>query len=186
MDHAVQPYRLEVAVRRVYGLTPLIASTSSMIAVEVHFLDFPGIVVHPQGLAVGDTVTYNVCHKADFRMAAEQAAAAFPAVCQCNLSAEADPALSHAAEWSCPCTLLPPPSGNSAAAPQRTYTNCVIRNPSEKIVGYAEMSCVVFPLPLAPVPATTERQPMSLTPPVATTTPAPSSSSSSSHTSCSR
>ncbi|TPP47983.1 hypothetical protein CGC20_14985 [Leishmania donovani] len=68
----MQSYRLEVAVKRVYGLDPLIASVASTISVEVRFLDFPPIVIHPQGYAIGDSVTYNICHKADFRMSTAQ------------------------------------------------------------------------------------------------------------------
>jgi lambda repressor-like predicted transcriptional regulator len=153
MDSASQPYRLEVAVKRVYGLSPLIAGTASKIAVEVHFLDFPSIVVHPQGFAVGDSVTYNVCHKADFRMTAEQTAAVFPAVCQCHLSNESKSNVLTSARWSCPCTLLLTQNGGTSTM-QRTYANCVIRSAAGEPVGYAEMSCVVIPLapPSAPSP----------------------------------
>ncbi|KPA86403.1 hypothetical protein ABB37_00582 [Leptomonas pyrrhocoris] len=164
MDSAGQPYRLEVAVKRVYGLTPLLATTSSKIAVEVHFLDFPSIVIHPQGFAIGDAVTYNVCHKADFRMTAQQAASVFPAVCQCHLSADNDANLSKNAQWFCPCPLIvPSPDGGLSGGqqqqqPQRAYVNCVIRDPAGETLGYVEMSCVVVsfapfqqpsPLPVA-------------------------------------
>ncbi|KPI83200.1 hypothetical protein ABL78_7780 [Leptomonas seymouri] len=166
MDSIVQPYRLEVAVKRVYGLSPLVAVTSSKISVEVHFLDFPSIVVHPQGFAVGDSVTYNVCHKADFRMTAEQAASVFPAVCQCNLSADTDTNLSKNTQWLCPCALFPSHGdGQLDALPQqppRTYVNCVIRSPAGETLGYAEMSCAVFslapPRQLSPPPVAPSQQ----------------------------
>ncbi|KAG5491233.1 hypothetical protein JIQ42_01130 [Leishmania sp. Namibia] len=139
----MQSYRLEVAVRRVYGLTPLIASTSSKIIVEVRFLDFPPIMVHPQGDAVGDAVTYNICHKADFRMSSEQAATSFPAMCQCQLVSLNEGAVAGAARWLCPCSLVPQPDA-AAQASQRTYAIYVISNAAGETVGYADMSCRVL------------------------------------------
>ncbi|KAG5466389.1 hypothetical protein LSCM4_01539 [Leishmania orientalis] len=139
----MQSYRLEVAVRRVYGLAPLIASTSSKIIVEVRFLDFPPIMVHPQGYAVGDAVTYNICHKADFRMSSEQAATSFPAMCQCQLVSLNEGAVAGAARWLCPCSLVPQPDA-AAQASQRTYAIYVISNAAGETVGYADMSCRVL------------------------------------------
>ncbi|KAG5466930.1 hypothetical protein LSCM1_01107 [Leishmania martiniquensis] len=136
-------YRLEVAVRRVYGLTPLIASAPSKIIVEVRFLDFPPIMVHPHGYAVGDAVTYNVCHKADFRMSSEQAATSFPAMCQCQLVSLNEGAVAGAARWLCPCSLVPQPDAAAQTSP-RTYAIYVISNAAGETVGYADMSCRVF------------------------------------------
>lgn len=146
----MQPYRLEVAVKRVYGLTAPVtstAATSPRPAVEVRFLDFPSIVVHPQGSLVGDAIPYNVCHKADFRMTAEQAASVFPVLCQCSLATGSEPTPTRTAQWTCPCSLLQSPSG---AAAQRPYANCVIRGGAGETLGYAEMSCVVVALASPP------------------------------------
>ncbi|CAC9545976.1 conserved hypothetical protein [Leishmania infantum JPCM5] len=159
----MQSYRLEVAVKRVYGLDPLIASVASTISVEVRFLDFPPIVIHPQGYAIGDSVTYNICHKADFRMSSEQAVAVFPAMCQCQLVSVKEGAVVGAARWSCPCPLVPQPDA-AAQPPLRTYADYVIGNAAGETVGYADMSCrvlsqdapapraSVMPLPIAAPP----------------------------------
>ncbi|KAG5492769.1 hypothetical protein JKF63_01349 [Porcisia hertigi] len=151
----MQSYLLEVAVKRVYGLNPLIASLASKIVVEVRFLDFPFITVHPQKYAVGDTVTYNVCHKADFRMKSEQAVATFPVTCQCQLVTVDSGAVPGTARWSCPCPLVP--QSDAAAEPSlRTYANYVIRNAAGETVGYADMNCRVLSqdvLSTAPVQA---------------------------------
>nr|CAJ2480575.1 unnamed protein product [Leishmania braziliensis] len=161
-------YRLEVAVKRVSGLNPLIASASSMIAVEVRFLNFPPIMIHPQGYAVGDTVTYNVCHKADFRMCSEQAAANFPAMCQCQLVSVNEGAVAGGARWSCPCLLVPQPDA-AAQLSLRTYANYVISNAAGGAVGYADMSCRV----LLQDPPSTAPVPISMPVPQASVTPLP-------------
>ncbi|CBZ30899.1 conserved hypothetical protein [Leishmania mexicana MHOM/GT/2001/U1103] len=146
----MQSYRLEVAVKRVYGLNPLIASASSTISVEVRFLDFPPIVIHPHGYAIGDSVTYNICHKADFRMSSEQAATAFPAMCQCQLVSAKEGTVVGAARWSCPCPLVSQPDA-AAQPPLRTYADYVIGNAAGETVGYADMNCRVLSLD-APAP----------------------------------
>lgn len=161
----MQPYRLEVAVKRVYGLGPLLASSAAKIAVEVRFLDFPPIVIHPQGYAVGDTVAYNVCHKADFRMSAEQVGATFPATCQCQLVVGEDrSAAAPVARWACPCALLPY-LDTTGASPARSYANYIIGNAVGEVVGYAEMSCRVLALEMPASPAHARPAPVLAHPP---------------------
>lgn len=151
----MQQYRLEIDMKRLYGLHPILATAASKISVEVRFLDFPPIVIHPQGYSSGDVITYNMCHKATFLMSAEQINAALPATCNCRLLTDSTAEMSQVASihWTCPCTLVPSSSsaGGTLAAAPRSCVSYPLRNAAQELVGSAEMVCTVSP-PVPPEP----------------------------------
>ncbi|RNF26636.1 uncharacterized protein Tco025E_01428, partial [Trypanosoma conorhini] len=170
--------RLEIAVKRLHGLVNM--SSSARVVFAVRFSSFPEIFIRPQiggggGVVerapAGDRIlslTYNVCHKAEFYLSDDEYRRIFPAQCVCRVYDEGQQQASLS--WLCPCPLSTAP-----AAEARQHSNYAMCDGAGKTMGFAEMSCRVVPaeeamLPTAVVPGATATSVVSrqLSSPVAT------------------
>ncbi|ORC92113.1 uncharacterized protein TM35_000043270, partial [Trypanosoma theileri] len=154
----MRKYRLEIAVKRLYGLLNM--SSSARIVFSVRFSTFPEIFIRPQqgggggvieASPAGDRIlslTYCVCHKAEFQLDDNEIRRLFPAECFCRLYDENQIRTSGASiesvtaaaslTWVCPCPLM-----TERAADSRQHANYAMCDANGQIMGYAEMSCRV-------------------------------------------
>ncbi|EKF31731.1 hypothetical protein MOQ_004427 [Trypanosoma cruzi marinkellei] len=140
-------YRLEIAVKRLHGLVNM--SSLARIIFVVRFSSFPEIFIRPHisgggGVVVqsstGDgilSLTYNVCHKAEFCLTDDECREMFPAQCVCRMYDEGQRQAS--VSWVCPCPLL-----TAQAAEGRRHSNYAMCDGAGKTMGFAEMSCRVI------------------------------------------
>ncbi|PBJ73244.1 hypothetical protein BCY84_14116 [Trypanosoma cruzi cruzi] len=139
-------YRLEIAVKRLHGLVNM--SSSARIIFVVRFSSFPEIFIRPHisgggGVflrsSTGDgilSLTYNVCHKAEFCLNDDECREMFPAQCVCRMYDEGQRQAS--VSWVCPCPVL-----TAQAAEGRRHGNYAMCDSAGKTMGFAEMSCRV-------------------------------------------
>ncbi|RNF07922.1 hypothetical protein TraAM80_03070, partial [Trypanosoma rangeli] len=142
-------FRLEIAVKRLHSLVNM--SSSARIVFAVRFSSFPEIFLRPQTGGGGGVVerapagdfilslTYNVCHKAEFYLNDDEYRKIFPAQCVCRVYDEGQP---HApVSWVCPCPL-----STVQVAAGRQHSNYAMCDSAGKTMGFAEMSCRVVPM----------------------------------------
>nr|CCC93086.1 unnamed protein product [Trypanosoma congolense IL3000] len=153
-DPLLRKYRLEIAVRKIYDLKHV--SSSARIVFSVQLPHFPVIFIQPQIRGnesivefspEGDrvlSVSYNVCHKAEFSISNSDCRRMFPTQCSCRLYDEAlspPTAEDSALLWLCPCPFVE----HHNAQPFRG-AHFEMRATDGRVMGTAIMSCRIVPV----------------------------------------